>query len=95
MTNSVKKVMGLEKKKDNRYEDLIQGKAPARNVQEKIIQKYTKTDAEFVLAIIGLEHPASVMVHRYLVDQKRGGISLKRGLIRYLVSGYCHNQTRN
>lgn len=85
MTDSVKIVTGPEGKKAKRYEDLIQGKVPARNVQEKIIQKYTKRDAGFVLAIIGLEHPASVTVHRYLLDQKYGSISPESRLIRYFI----------
>lgn len=95
MTNSVKIVTGPEDKKANRYEALIHGEISARNLQEKIIQKYTKTDAGLVLAIIGLEHPASVTVHHYLVDQKYDRISSKGRLIRYLISGHCHNQICN
>ncbi|MBD5468910.1 MAG: hypothetical protein HDR21_12250 [Lachnospiraceae bacterium] len=52
------------------YQQLIEGKLRPRCGFDMFIQKKTKKDAGLVLACIGLDHPASREVLRYLADQK-------------------------
>lgn len=52
------------------YEDLIQGKCAGRTGTEFYIQKLTLKDPGLVLAFIGLDHPASPVVLKYLADEK-------------------------
>jgi len=56
----MERLISISKKRTekDRYEKLIEGEIPARNMQEKIIQDLTKKDAGLALAIIGLDHPA-------------------------------------
>lgn len=66
------------------YEKLINGLVPARTGFDKAIQANTKKDAGLVLAMIGVDHPATKVVYKYLVQQKldqygdRGGYLLQR-----------------
>lgn len=86
----MKKLINISKRyagKD-RYEKLIEGEIPARNMQEKMIQDLTKKDAGLALAIIGLDHPASITIHRYLVKQKYNCISPHALLIRHKLDRY-------
>ncbi len=55
---------------DEYYEGIINSKLPARTGMEKAIQGLTLKDAGVVLVMIGMEHPASRVVYKYLVDQK-------------------------
>lgn len=71
---TLNKIMSYEEvhqdeKSEKYYEDLIEGIIPARNGFEKAIQ-CTKKDAGMALAMIGLDHPASKIVHKYLAKQK-------------------------
>lgn len=52
------------------YEELIQGKVKARTALEKMVGQLTKVDAGLVLAMIGLDHPASETVFRHLAAEK-------------------------
>lgn len=52
------------------YEELINGVREARTGNEWFIQNMTKKDAGAVLVFLGLHHPASPTVLRYLADQK-------------------------
>lgn len=58
-----------EEKNEKYYEGLIHGIIPAKTGYEKAIQ-CTKKDAGLVLAMIGVDHPASKIVHKYLAKQK-------------------------
>lgn len=80
---------------DAYYEALIQGKIPARTAYEMMIQEWTKTDAGLVLAAIGLEHPASVLVHRYLANQKYEKINPRAGIIRGMIDTHRNPHVRN
>lgn len=53
------------------YEDLINGRVSARTGKEKIIQDVIEKDAGMVLAMLGLDHPASKVIFKYLLEQKR------------------------
>ena len=53
------------------YEKLINGAVPAQTGLEKAIQTHTRKDAGLALAMIGIDHPASKTVYKYLVRQKR------------------------
>lgn len=53
------------------YEKLINGAIPARTGFDKAIQVHTRKDAGLVLVMIGMDHPASKTVYKYLVRQKR------------------------
>lgn len=53
------------------YEDLISGRVQARTGKEKIIQDVTRKDAGMILTILGLDHPASKVIFKYLVEQKK------------------------
>lgn len=77
------------------YEALIQGEIPARTAYEMMIQEWTKTDAGLVLAAIGLEHPASVLVHRYLANQKYEKINPRAGIIRGMIDTHRNPHVRN
>ncbi len=57
--------------KEGHYEDLIKGRVPARTGKEKIIQDVTRRDAGMILVMLGLDHPASKLVFKYLVAQKK------------------------
>lgn len=57
--------------KERYYEDLVNGRVPARTGKEKIIQDVTGKDAGMILAILGLDHPASKVIFKYLVEQKK------------------------
>lgn len=59
-----------EQTDDRYYEDLINGRIPARTGFNSAIQAHTKKDAGLVLAMIGLDHPAAKSVYKYLVLQK-------------------------
>lgn len=85
MTNRMNPLVEVD-----RYEELIQGRVPACNVQEKLIQKYTRTDAGIVLAAIGVDHPASATVQRYLAEQKYDSLPEKAVFIRGMVAGHFH-----
>ena len=63
------------------YEKLIDGSIPARNGFEKAISLASK-DAGMALAMIGMDHPASEKVFRYLVRQKYE----ENGRRSYLIS---------
>lgn len=54
------------------YEKLIKKEIPATTGIDKIIQAYAVTNPDIVLAMIGLKHPASVTVHKYLVKKNQG-----------------------
>lgn len=86
----MERLISISKKRTekDRYEKLIEGEIPARNMQEKIIQDLTKKDAGLALAIIGLDHPASITIHKYLVKQKYHCISPHALLIRHKLDSY-------
>ncbi len=78
------------------YEELICGSREARTGNEIFIQKMTKKDAGAVLVFLGLNHPASPTILRYLADKKvaerePGKTSLFDDRI-YAVSHYNINQ---
>lgn len=52
------------------YQMLIRGEAKERSGMDKFIRTMTKKDAGLVLSCIGLNHPASSEVFKYLADQK-------------------------
>ncbi len=52
------------------YEELINGTREAKTGNEWFIQNMTKKDAGAVLVFLGLNHPASPTVLRYLADQR-------------------------
>lgn len=56
---------------EKHYEDLINGRVQARTGKEKIVQDVIKKDAGMILAMLGLDHPASKMIFKYLVEQKK------------------------
>lgn len=51
------------------YEDLIHGRRRAHTGIEKYIEELTLKDAGKVLAIIGIDHPASQTVFTYFANQ--------------------------
>ena len=53
------------------YEKLINGAVPAQTGFDKAIQAHTRKDAGLTLVMIGMDHPASKTVYKYLVRQKR------------------------
>lgn len=79
---------------DEYYEALIQGEIPARSTYEKVIQRFTRTDAGLVLAAIGLEHPASALVYEYLANQKFEKINPRAGIIRGMISSHRNCQIK-
>ncbi len=89
-----------ESLKDARYyEELVEGRIPSRTGVEKAIQMLTKKDAGVVLAMIGMNHPATEIVYKYLVQQKldqysnRGGYLLQRRRnIRNLTVDHIHKR---
>ena len=56
---------------ERHYEELINGRVQARTGKEKIVQDVIKKDAGMILAMLGMDHPASKMVFEYLVEQKK------------------------
>ncbi len=61
--------MKIKNKQARYYEDLIENRIAARTALEKVIQM-TKKEPAFVLATIGLKHPASSIVFTYLARQE-------------------------
>lgn len=57
-------------------EDLINQQVRAKTGIEKLVQDLTQKDAGVILAILGLDHPASKVIFKYLVKQKKEQCSL-------------------
>lgn len=73
------------------YDELILGTRKPRSGNEIFIQKVTRKDAGAVLVYLGLNHPASPTVLRYLADQRSTAGEIPESLYArqiYAVSHY-------
>lgn len=80
---------------EKKYEKLISRRMPVSNAKEKIIVELTNRDPALALAYLGLNHPASPVVLRYLADQQLRKMKYYFPLITHDIEKNAHDSWKS